>query len=227
MINERLIIFSELLFIVFLNMDFFDFHHHKKNISAGIYNLDIEKTPPDFYFSAGIHPQDIQPENIDNQMKCLKSVINENCFAIGECGLDGLVSVDMKIQEEVFLRQIKLANELKKPLIIHCVRKFYEVISFRKKSEQAMIIHGFNKKQSVADDLLKNNFYLSFGKAVLYHLSLQDTLKTVPLDKLFLETDNDDFNIEELYQKVSEIKEISIERLQQQIVENLETIKNG
>jgi len=84
-------------------MDFFDFHHHKKNISAGIYNLDIEKTPPDFYFSAGIHPQDIQPENIDNQIKWLKSVINENCFAIGECGLDGLVSVDMKIQEEVFL----------------------------------------------------------------------------------------------------------------------------
>ncbi|RZJ39181.1 MAG: hydrolase TatD, partial [Chryseobacterium sp.] len=187
----------------------------------------IKNKPPDFYYSAGIHPQDIEPENIDNQFKNLKSIIDKNCFAIGECGLDGLVSVDMKIQEEVFLRQIDLANELKKPLIIHCVRKFYEIISFRKKSEQAMIIHGFNKKQSVADDLLKNNFYLSFGKAVLYHLSLQDTLKTVPLDKLFLETDNDDFNIGELYQKVSEIKKISIERLQQQIVENLETTKNG
>ncbi|MCI3937462.1 TatD family hydrolase [Chryseobacterium aahli] len=208
-------------------MDFFDFHHHKKNLSSGIYNLDIEKTPPNFYFSAGIHPQDIQPENTDNQFKWLKSIINENCFAIGECGLDGIVSVDMKIQEEVFLRQIQLANEIKKPLIIHCVRKFYEVISFRKKSEQAMIIHGFNKKQSVADDLLKNNFYLSFGKAVLYHLSLQNTLKTVPLDKLFLETDNDNFDIKELYQKVSEIKKISIEQLQQQIVENLDTIKNG
>ena len=208
-------------------MDFFDFHHHKENINNGIYNLDIKNKPPDFYYSAGIHPQDIEPENIDNQFKNLKSIIDKNCFAIGECGLDGLVSVDMKIQEEVFLRQIDLANELKKPLIIHCVRKFYEVISFRKKSEQAMIIHGFNKKQSVADDLLKNNFYLSFGKAVLYHLSLQNTLKTVPLDKLFLETDNDDLSIEELYQKVSEIKEISIERLQQQIVENLETIKNG
>lgn len=208
-------------------MDFFDFHHHKKNIKYGIYNLDIESIPPNSLYSIGIHPKDIQIENTDNQFKWLKSIINKNCFAIGECGLDGLVSVDIKIQEEVFLRQIQLANELKKPLIIHCVRKFYEVISFRKKSEQAMIIHGFNKKQSVADDLLKNNFYLSFGKAVLYHLSLQNTLKTVPLDKLFLETDNDDFNIEELYQKVSEIKEISIERLQQQIVENLETIKNG
>ncbi|MCY0976325.1 TatD family hydrolase [Chryseobacterium wangxinyae] len=208
-------------------MDFFDFHHHKRNKSNGIYNLDLQKTPPDFYFSAGIHPQDIQPENADNQFNWLESVINENCFAIGECGLDGLVPIGMKIQEEFFLRQIQLANEFKKPIIIHCVRKFYEVISFRKKTEQAMIIHGFNKKQSVADDLIKNNFYLSFGKPVLYHLSLQDTLKNVPLDKFFLETDNDDFNIEELYQKVSEIKKISIEQLQQQILENLDSIKNG
>ena len=208
-------------------MDFFDFHHHKKSISSGIFNLDFEKTPPDFYFSAGIHPQDIQLETIENQFNWLQSAITENCFAIGECGLDGLISVDMKTQEEVFLRQIQLANEVKKPIIIHCVKKFYEVISFRKKSEQAMVIHGFNKKQSVADDLLKNNFYLSFGKAVLYHLSLQDTLKIVPLDKLFLETDNDDFDIKDLYQKVSEIKKISIEQVQKQILENLDTIKNG
>ena len=208
-------------------MDFFDFHHHKKSINSGIFNLDFEKTPPDSYFSVGIHPQDILSENIKNQLNWLQSAITENCFAIGECGLDGLISVDMKTQEDVFLRQIQLANEVKKPLIIHCVKRFYEVISFRKKSEQAMVIHGFNKKQSVADDLLKNNFYLSFGKAVLYHLSLQDTLKTVPLDKLFLETDNDDFDIKDLYQKVSEIKKISIEQVQKQILENLDTIKNG
>lgn len=208
-------------------MNFFDFHHHKKNITHGIYNLDIEKTPPDFYYSAGIHPQDIQLKNIDNQFNWLQSVLTENCFAIGECGLDGLISTDIKIQEDVFSRHIQFANEFKKPLIIHCVRKFYEVISFRKQSEQAMIIHGFNKKQSVADDLLKNNFHLSFGKAILYHLSLQNTLKSVPLDKIFLETDNDDFDIEELYQKVSEIKKISIEQLQQQILENLDTIRNG
>nr|WP_262484827.1 TatD family hydrolase [Chryseobacterium sp. T16E-39] len=101
------------------------------------------------------------------------------------------------------------------------------MISLKKKAQQAMVIHGFNKKQSIAEDLLKNNFYLSFGKAVLYQLSLQDTLKTVPLHMMFLETDNDDFNIEELYQKVSEIKGISLERLNEQIKENLEIIKNG
>lgn len=208
-------------------MEFFDFHHHKKNVTYGIYNLDIENAVPKSFYSAGIHPKDIDPNSIEKQFSWLESVIDENCFTIGECGLDGLIPVEMKIQETVFSRQIKLSNELKKPLVIHCVRKFYEVISFGKKAEQAKIIHGFNKKQSIAEDLLKNNFYLSVGKAVLYHLSLQNTLKIVPLNKIFLETDNDDFNIQELYQKVSEIKGITLEKLNEHIKENLETIKNG
>lgn len=208
-------------------MDFFDFHHHKKNVCDGIYNLDIGDTVPSTFYSAGIHPKDIDPDKIEEQFNWLDSAIHNNCLTIGECGLDSFVPVDMKIQESVFLRQIKLANELKKPMVIHCVRKFYEVISFKKKAEQPMIIHGFNKKQSIAEDLLKNNFYLSFGKAVLYNLSLQNIVKITALDKIFLETDNDDFNIELLYSKVSEIKGISQENLNKQILENLETIKNG
>jgi TatD DNase family protein len=208
-------------------MDFFDFHHHKKYVSNGIYNLDIERIPPGFPYSIGIHPKDIDVNHIENQFRWLNSMMYKPCFAIGECGLDSLVPIDPKVQEDVFLRQIKISNEVKKPMIIHCVRKFYEVISFKKKAEQPMIIHGFNKKRKIAEDLLSNNFYLSFGKPVLYNLSLQDILKTTPLDKIFLETDNDDFNIEELYLKVSEIKEISVERLNEQIVENLHTIRNG
>lgn len=209
-------------------MDFFDFHHHKKNIRYGIYNLDLHDVPPDYLYSAGIHPKDIQSNIIKDQIQWLQSAVtSENCFAIGECGLDSLVKTDQKIQEDVFLQQIRIANEVKKPVIIHCVRKFYEVISFKKYAEQPLIIHGFNKKQSIAEDLIKNNFYLSFGKAVLYNLSLQHTLKIIPSDRIFLETDNDDFAIEELYQKVSEIKDISVEQLNVQILENLHTVKNG
>ncbi len=213
--------------MVFLGMEFVDFHHHKKHTSNGIYNLEPGERPPDFPYSVGIHPKMINADPFERQWTQLYEGIAENCFAIGECGLDSLVTTDQKIQEEVFLKQIRLANELKKPLIIHCVRKFYEVISLKKHAEQPMIIHGFNKKGSVAKDLLKNNFYLSFGKAVLYNLSLQNTLKSTPLDRIFLETDNDAFNIEELYLKVSELKKISLETLNKQITENLEIIKNG
>jgi len=208
-------------------MDFFDFHHHKKNIFFGIYNLDQNSIPTNVSYSIGIHPKAINLSNIKEQFSWLESNITESCIAIGECGLDSFADTDLKVQEEVFLRQIRIANEIKKPVIIHCVRKFYEMISFKKYAEQPMIIHGFNKKESIAEDLLKNNFYLSFGKALLYNLSLQNTLRITPLDKIFLETDNDDFDIRDLYLKAAEIKNISPEDLHQQVLENLETIKNG
>ncbi|WP_288435791.1 TatD family hydrolase [uncultured Chryseobacterium sp.] len=207
-------------------MEFFDFHHHKKYIRNGIYNL-AKEIPPDFPYSVGIHPNDIDVNNLKEQLSWMRSMISQNCFAIGECGLDSLVSADENLQNEAFLQQIMIANEVKKPIIIHCVRKFYEVISFRKKAEQPMIIHGFNKKKQIAEDLLAHNFYLSFGKAVLYNLSLQDILKDIPPDKFFLETDNEDFNIEELYFKVSEIRGISPEDLNEQILHNLYSIRNG
>ncbi|SEH42270.1 TatD family hydrolase [Chryseobacterium culicis] len=207
-------------------MEFFDFHHHKKYIRNGIYNL-AKEIPPDFPYSVGIHPNDIDVNNLKEQLSWMRSMISQNCFAIGECGLDSLVSADENLQNEAFLQQIMIANEVKKPIIIHCVRKFYEVISFRKKAEQPMIIHGFNKKKQIAEDLLAHNFYLSFGKAVLYNLSLQEILKNIPPDKFFLETDNEDFNIEELYFKVSEIRGISPEDLNEQILHNLYSIRNG
>ncbi|MCE3074996.1 TatD family hydrolase [Chryseobacterium gwangjuense] len=208
-------------------MNYFDFHHHKKNLPFGIYNMELTDGIPDSLYSVGIHPKDILYDKITDQLNWLLENISKNCFAIGECGLDSFVPIDQKIQEDVFLKQIEISNEAKKPLIIHCVRKFYEVISFRKKANQAMIIHGFNKKENIAHDLLKNNFYLSFGKAVLYNLSLQNTLKSIPLDKIFLETDNEDFEIATLYQKVADIKGISPDTLNEQILENLETIQHG
>lgn len=208
-------------------MEFFDFHHHKKNMPNGIYNLGLRADPVNFPYSIGIHPKDIDPADIAGQFRWLESNITADCFAVGECGLDSFAETDLKIQEDVFLRQIRLANEIKKPVIIHCVRKFYEVISLKKYAEQPMIIHGFNKKQSIADDLLRHDFYLSFGKALLYNLSLQHTFKSIPAERIFLETDNEDFNIGELYGKASELRGISTEKMNKQILENLETIKNG
>jgi TatD DNase family protein len=89
-----------------------------------------------------------------------------------------------------------------------------------------MVIHGFNKKNALAQELLSHGFFLSFGKAVLNRVSLQLVIKEVPLEKIFLETDDSDFEIVELYQKVADIKSISVEELQNQIQKNLEnTIK--
>ena len=206
-------------------MSFFDFHHHKK-YHNGIYNLNFHENLPEYPFSAGIHPKDIN-ENWENDFDLIKDLsLNPNCWAIGECGLDGLVDVDEKLQETVFEKHILWVNEIKKPVIIHCVRKFSQLIRFSKIAEIALVVHGFNKKQNIADELVNFGFYLSFGRAVLHNVSLQTVVKDFPVEKMFLETDDANFDIAELYEKVSELKNITTENLQKQIFENLERIRN-
>jgi TatD DNase family protein len=206
-------------------MNFFDFHHHNFEKECGIFNLKFNDELPESIFSAGIHPQSITI-GVEDEFLWLKEISKlSNCVAIGECGLDGLVDVEEKLQEVVFERQIYLANEIKKPLIIHCVRRFSRLIHFRKLSKVPMIVHGFNKRKTIGDDLLKNDFYLSFGKSVLYNVNLQEFLKEFPLDRLFLETDSADFQIVELYQKVASLKNIEPEDLLKIVKQNLQNIQ--
>ena len=205
-------------------MPYFNFHHHQASSSSGIYSLDIRETALERMFSAGIHPAcsgSVTPEmwlHLEDLCRM------PHCVAIGECGLDSLVRVDIQLQKEVFLRQIDLANRLQKPLIIHCVRCFSELIAFKKKMKVAAVVHGFNKKTTVGKELLKHDFYLSVGKSVLHNVNLQQFVKDCPLDRLFLETDGEDFGIECLYIKTAELKGVTVGELIQQIQRNLKDI---
>lgn len=205
-------------------MILFDFHHHNRENTYGIYNLEPKEIVTEKKFSVGIHPKDID-ENWEENFEKIKEIsLLQNCVAIGECGLDGLISVNENLQKEVFEKHILWANQINKPVIIHCVKRFSEIIPFQKIAEIPLVIHGFNKKKTIADEILKHGFYLSFGKSVLHSLSLQSILKEFPLEKMFLETDDANFNIEELYQKTAEIKGISIENLHNKILKNLESL---
>jgi Mg-dependent DNase len=217
-------IFQKDINLLSLIMDFLDFHHHKPT-QIGIYNLDLNEKIPTKRFSIGLHPKDIT-ENWRSDFEKIKEIsLSENCLAIGECGLDGLISVDEKLQTDIFQSHIIWAEEIKKPIIIHCVRRFSQILHF-KKTKVPLIIHGFNKKENIAQELLQSGFYLSFGKAALDNLSLQKIIKDIPLQRMFLETDNADFEISSLYEKVSEIKSISLEDLKAQTWENLENVIN-
>lgn len=206
-------------------MLFFDFHFHHPRHTSGIRNLSLLEPPGDSAFSAGIHPEDIllHPEKIWNWLQNVSQ--HPNCVAIGECGLDGRTGISDLFQEKIFRQQINLAEELHKPMIIHCVRRFSNLLHDRKTSTVPMIIHGFNKKETVADSLLRAGFSLSFGKAVFHHVSLQQILKKIPLNRVFLETDDADFDIRLLYEKVAEIKKISVEELADAIENHLKQLK--
>lgn len=198
---------------------YFNAHHHQTSL-WGIYNLGLKESTPNSYFSVGLHPAEVTP-NFQKELAALQSLAqNSLCLAIGECGLDGLVSVDETLQIKAFKAQIKLAEELNKPLIIHCVRRYYEVAKLCETTSVPVVFHGYNKNETIAKMLIEKGFYLSFGHALLNRVSLQAVFKTLPLDRILLETDDTDIDIKAIYQKAATLKAISLELLTQQIIDN-------
>jgi TatD DNase family protein len=150
----------------------------------------------------------------------------QNCLALGECGLDKRIEISMEIQTQVFEKQLALAIKYKKPVILHCVSAYQEIIEIKKRLqvEVPMIIHGFSKNSTIAKSLLDNGFYLSFGKYLLRNPELESVFKSVPNDRFFLETDTIEETLEEVYQLAAKYKNIKVSELQEIIEDNLKNI---
>lgn len=192
--------------------------HTRKNIGLEIINSKEELETP---FSYGVGPFELNNFVFDE-----KITKNNNCICIGEIGLDKIIQININEQIKYFIKQLKYSEKLNIPVIIHCVKAFNELIqiSHKIRPNQPWIIHGF-RKTNLLNNLLKEEFYISIGTAILYDEKLQEALKTIPLNKLFLETDNDEYHtIDEVYQKVASIKEISLLDLELIIYNNFKTV---
>ncbi len=205
-------------------MIFFNFHHHQKEVHQGIYNLNFLENPVSQMFSAGIHPLQSTENSQDALVWLHNCATSKYCVAIGECGLDGRLTITDSQQEWAFEQQILLANQVQKPLIIHCVKRFSQLKKLAKIAQTPIIIHGFNKRKTIGEDLLSNGFYLSFGKSLLDNVNLQHFFSETPLERVFLETDNAHCSIDELYLKAAEIKNISLQELTNTLEKNLKSI---
>lgn len=176
--------------------------------------------------SLGIHPWYIQNSWKTDLLFLKNESISENVVAIGETGLDKLIDIDFNLQQQVFMEHILWAEQVKKPLIIHCVKAYQEILVLKKQTKSTVpwIFHGFSKKHTLANQLLKEDCFLSFGNALLTNLTTQETFKKVPITKIFLETDDKDIDIQEIYTKASQLKHVSLEFLEKQIEENFKKL---
>ena len=144
------------------------------------------------------------------------------CLALGECGLDKRIDIPLSVQITVFKKQLELVQQTNKPIILHCVAAFDEVIAIKKemKIENPMIIHGFSKNEQVAQSLLKNEFYLSFGKYLLRNPDLEKVINFAPENQILLETDTIEETIYEVYEKAASIKGISVQEMKTMVFAN-------
>lgn len=193
-------------------------HTHKSSDSGNItiQNIRINNDPmclahgPDVYFSAGIHPWDSDGFVLLWLDKLTMLLNYQQVVAVGECGFDKTIDIPFDIQLAVFEKQIIASETMRKPVIIHCVGYFNELIQLRKKLEpkQVWIIHGFRGKPQMAEQLLNAGFYLSFGDK-FNPASIQAT----PSDRILIETDESETTIEELYMAICTLKKCEIDDL--------------
>lgn len=216
-------------------MDLYDIHTHdapspnsdddeslRQNISyiVNVYPLGFEyaKDNENYpWFSCGVHPW--YSEDAEPQLKFLKEIAGDpRIVAIGEAGLDKLKGPDLKIQQTIFEQQVQLSEQLQKPLIIHCVKAWEELLHIKKlyKPRQPWIIHGYKGKVELAKQLLSHGFLFSINERFN-----DDAIREIPLDRLFCETDISETSIEDIYSEVAKALDISEEVLTSQIAENV------
>ena len=167
-------------------------HHLSASPSEAIFNADSKYIPlPDeaMWLSVGIHPWYLTSENYPMQLRWIESVLGKDkrVIALGEAGLD------------TFSEQHCL------PLIIHAVKVYNELIALKKEihPSQPWIVHGFRGKKELAQSLVRQGFYLSFGEH--YHA---DALRYMPEGTFLLETDESRVPIHTLYHRAAEIRGI-------------------
>lgn len=134
--------------------------------------------------------------------------------AIGEIGLDYACDVPREVQTAVLRAQLTLAEQLEKPVVLHCVRAFEEVMKivadYRLK---AVIFHGFIGSKEQAQRVLAQGYFLSFGERTFHSPKTIEALRITPLSQLFAESDESPTPIEEIYSKIADLRGVSTEDL--------------
>ena len=173
----------------------------------------------DIPISIGLHPWHVdggwKGQALDNLIPWLSL---PQVAAIGEAGIDRLRGGDTTDQLVAFEYQAQLAKEAGKPLIVHCVKAFDEVIHLHKRAfkHEAWVIHGFRGKPEQAHQLLREGFYLSFGEH--YH---DEALRLCPTDHLLIESDESTIDIETLYARAATLRDTGVEELKKEVNKNI------
>lgn len=196
------------------HIDFEDFQDNfdellQKCTDAGIEKIVIPGVEPDgyekiialiekydnLYGAVGIHPSEAKKMNDEAFNLTKKFVLHPKIVAIGEVGLDYYWDKSFcDLQKEVFKKQIELAIEFKKPLLIHdreAHKDTFDLLTSYDLSNVPVIMHCFSGSPEFALECVKKGFYIAFGGVVTFKnaIKAKDVAKIVPLDKIVLETD--------------------------------------
>jgi TatD DNase family protein len=211
--------------------DYIDIHVHGGKPATEVFLIESlmaheEKTVENISgvaYTYGIHPWFLDENNYSRQISSVENaVVHTDIIAIGEAGFDKLRGPSPELQRRVFEKQVILAEKFGKPLIIHCVRAWDELLSVQKELRPQMpwMIHGFRGGVKLAEQLLSKGMYLSVWFDFVLRLESQELIRNIPKDRIFLETDGADVDIRDIYKKVAGDLKIQVDELKSNIQEN-------
>lgn len=192
----------------------------------------------DFVYAAvGWHPEDMDKLSDESFSEMAKLIIHPKCVAVGEIGLDYYWDTEHKQeQKDLFIRQIELALDLDKPVIVHDREAHgdsFEIVS--RYPNLRGVFHCYSGSREMAEQLLKNGWYLGFDGPITYKNARKsiEVLEMCPLDRIVIETDspyltpvpnrgkrNDSSNLKYVIEKIAEIKGMAAAEVEQITFEN-------
>lgn len=169
------------------------------------------------WVSTGLHPWWLNESTAIFRWQEVELLAARNgVLALGEVGLDRRSPASLELQVKVLEWHIKLALEMEIPLILHLTDYLDTMMQLRKKYPKGLWIwHGFNGHESMYRQLLKTNTDFSIGRKVLSSAErLEVLIKEMPLERMWIESDQeDDAVLRNIYQKVSELRNIETNML--------------
>jgi len=182
----------------------------------------------------GVYPIDalkMSSSGIDKEIEFIRENAGE-IVAIGEVGIDYKESNEKERQEENFIKFIKLAKEIGRPIIVHSRKAEKECVEILERMmARRVIMHCFSGNMGLVEKIIENSWFLSIPTSVAYNGQFQLVVKEVPIENLLCETDspfmhperkgeNSPENVVSSYAKIAEIKGLSLEEVKRKIEGN-------
>ncbi len=218
------------------------------DITSCYINLEYSDRYKNVYTVVGIHP-DSAKKYSDNDLNDLEHIIrnNKKVLGIGEIGLDYYYGKeDKNAQMELFRKQLDLAAKLHVPVCLHVRDAYLDAFNILKEYKgqlKKILFHCFSGSKEFLLDVIRefgDSVYFAFGGTSTFKnaLSVVNAIESCPLDKIVMETDspyltpepyrgkfdNEPKYVGEVYKRVAEIKNVDVEELEKQVLNNVKNL---
>ena len=180
---------------------------------------------PGLWYSVGFHPWDNVESLTDSDFDLLRQCAGHpQVLAVGETGIDRLRGGSIALQQDVFIRHLRLAHELGKPVVVHNVKATQDILAARHRDgldDVTLVIHGMRGNANVARSLLDAGCYLSYGPRFN-----PEALQITPMDRLLIETDDSDIPIASVASLVAQTLHLTVDEITSTATSNARLLLN-